>query len=299
MKKSTILIALILTTGTLTAQNRGGRGGNKVVYIQTSNPTNLSNGNMFNNSNLDNNINVQNYAYNNVQTSNVNFNNVKVQQQVSNPVNRNVTANVNRNVINNVSNEDIQVLNFNGNRGVNNVTRNVESVSNVNDNNLNVRNVVPQELEQQQINVMPAQQIVLDNVDNELAMNVIPNINVPQIDVPEINVPEMNVNVDPSLNLEIKKQTKVQTDKVEKVKEVKIKEEKEVNVSIEMPEISFGKAGKSSVSGSSKKTKVKRGFSYKQHVSIFEKIAAKTSGIKKLFKKKEKKTTCTVVCFEF
>ncbi|MCB9189760.1 MAG: hypothetical protein H6599_10845 [Flavobacteriales bacterium] len=284
MKKSTCLIAMMILSGSFVAQSRGGRGGNQSqVYVQSNNVYNASLSNLsFNNDNLYNNINVP-----------------SVQQNVIISNNRNV--NPVRNIQDNVSNYELS--NISSNRGGTDVEqRPYEASSRDNVNITNIRNVTP--VVEQQINQEPIQaQVQNDNVDNGFALNFSPTINVPQINVPEINVPTIDRNVDLSLNLN--KDVKVDNAPKEiqvKIKEEKIKEEKVETESIQvlMPEISFGASKTKTNIAKKKHVKIPRGFGYKQHVSISQKIALKTSKIKNLFvKKKKKKITCSVVCFKF
>lgn len=280
MKKSTVFVGLILITSSIIAQNRGGRGGSQAqIYVQSNNyNTSLSN---------------VNYGY-----SNLSFNNDNnVQQQVVISNNRNVNDNPVRNIQDNVSNSEN--VNPFGNRGGNEVEVNIEVQSRGNENISNVRNgwaLVEQTMTQEPV------QIQMDNVNDNFALNVTPEINVPQINMSEINIPSVDLNVDLSLNLnknlEIADSPKVvQT----KIKEEKVKEEKEETESIKvhMPEISFGNSKSKRSIAKKVKVKAPKGYGYKQHVSMLQRLAAKTSKIQKLFKKKTKKVTCSVVCYQF
>ncbi len=301
MKKASILIALILTTGTFIAQQRGGRGGgNQSVYINmqqsTSNPVNNTN---INNT-FSGNVLVNNVVQTNVQVSNGNYNFNKQNEQ-ANAINRNVNRNVNINM----ANEDVQTLSNVSSRGGNTIIEPVSRGNNyevpqVVEQSIELDNVVPRKVEVELNDEPIQQQMVIDNVDNQLSINVNPNINV--------NVPQINANVDFSIDMNRNQQAKnTSNGKEEKVKEPRVKEDKQVNLnlSVKMPEVSLKSSGKSTTSKKvakvkTKKTKKHRGYGYKQHVSIFAKIAAKTEGIKKLLKKKKKKkVTCSVVCYKF
>lgn len=305
MKKSTILIACLLGTATMIGQNRGSRGGNYNYNTIQTNVSNPTNGNTFIASNVDNNTGVFNQS--NVQMTNVNLNVNKVQQQTIN-VPRNVD---NRNVTVNYSNDDIQLVNvsqsrggdvqtvnFNGNRGGNEVVFEL-------DNNIEINEVFDNGPGVQQ-------QMIIDNVDNGIAMNLEPQINVPQVQMPEINVPNINI---PEINVpQVQMSMDVSLDlsrnngqvKTNKVKEEKVKEEKVYGEgpSFEMPSVklnlSFG-TSKKSITTKKMKSKGQRDFGYKQHVSILAKMATKFTKVKKvLAKKKTKKSKlCSVICYQF
>lgn len=273
MKKSVILIALIIFTSSLVAQSRGGRGGNArtndVIYVQANNaPLSNVSANVY--SNLDNNVGNMNYS--NVQMSNVNFNNNKIQQQAVNPTTRNVNINVSRNV----STNDF-AQNRSNNRG------NVADV-----------NVEPQVVEQEQFIQEPIQQMVIDNVDNEVALNVNPVLNM--------NVTEINTNIDLSFSLDNSTQQQQKQKDEEPSQSIEndgVVISFEKPQSLEMPKLNLNFSKKSSVSSARNYKKYKR-HSYSQHVSIMEKIAAKTASIKHVLKKKKhKKVVCSVVCYHF
>lgn len=291
MKKLTVLIAIVLVSGTLSAQQRGGR--NNTQFYRNSNLNVSDNNSNPEISNLYYNVdnNVGNYNNEYVQTSNVNFNTniIQVQQQQINvtPPAQNVVVNRNVNVVNN----DV-VLNTRGNRGEVEVQRNVpDSRGNVYEMQ---SNDIPEVVEQQ-INIEPVQQVmVIDNVDNQLAINANPNINIPS---PAINVDRsFELNLGNESNEVINKDT-------EKVKETKVKEEKKISVSISIPDIDLVSersiSSKKSTSLRTKKVRVKRNFGYQQHVSVIQKFKAKTAGLKKLVAKKTKKIKCSVVCYKF
>lgn len=289
----------------------------------------VNNGNTFvvSNGNLSN-TNLSNVS---VQSNNVNYvfnNKVNVQEvNVSRNVNRNVNVNLaNDNVefeqvIDNGSRGgDVQVVDLNRNRGnevaiqsnenpvynqvIDNGTmdNNVDFVFNEVIDNGTGPNDINYVFNEDNVTPNVEQQMVIDNVDNGININ-------PQINVPQVNVPQVELNVDMSLDLSRNQSNQVKV-KEEKVKEVKVKEEKSIatDVAISMPKVSLNlnlslgsKSTAKKTVYKSKKVKVKRNFGYKQHVSILEKIAKKTEGIKKVIakNKKKKKTICSVVCYQF
>lgn len=173
MKKSILFIATIICSGAIVAQSRGGRGG----FQSNENNSNINQ--------LDN--NVSNVYFNQVQTANES----NVQQQVNfNP--RNVDIATNRNVqINNVALENVQFADSRGNRDGDSPSWNNIPVSRGNTNVVVQTNDSP-EVVQQQESFIPTEQQVVDNVGNDLALNVNPQINVPSIN--------LNVDVDLDLN---------------------------------------------------------------------------------------------------
>lgn len=272
MKKYQILIALMIVSNVMIAQNRGGRGGNsrgnEVVLVQMNNaPLSNISTNVY--SNLDNNVGNMNYS--NVQISNVNFNN-NIQQQAIIPNTRNVNVTQSRNA-NPVAIEVPQQLASNRNK-------------------IPVNNDESQVVEQEQIMPEPVQQMAKDNVDNEVSLNVDPSINMPEI------------NADINLSLQVDNAEPVQQKQVaDRESAVKINEKSEKvesePLSIEMPNISLNLSKKTNTV-SVKKHKKYKGFSYSQHVSLMERISSKTTAIKQLFKKKNhKKVVCSVVCYQF
>lgn len=286
MKRTTILIGIMLFATTFLAQNRGGRGGNNrsnewVISQQNVNTANDNGYFSFNNSTTNQSVN-----YNNIQVSNVAVNTNKVQQKTNNNNSRNVNSNFN------MANTDVYQSNDFDNRG-----GNIDRGGNINVVEMNTPvfrgngaiNPIDLPVVEQTRNVAePVQQkIVMDNVDAQI----------------DINVKSINIQTpDIALNFSLDIGNDKSTSKEKEVKDKTPVDRSEVTPpSLNLPKIDLDiNKSKSSTASKSRKFKRQKGFGYQQHVTLLAKIASKTAGIKKLLKKKKpNKIVCSVVCYQF